>query len=191
MQFDLTPEEVAATVDRPSVSDLDCAFQTILRNRVNRGGILAHGAGRIKRGELGKGLASRWYPQTLKQRILDIVRVRERLHFVEGDGLAALAQYTECADCVFFIDPPYTAGGKRAGSRLYNHSVIDHEELFRIASMLRGDFLMTYDDTAEIHALAKRYHFSTAPIAMKNTHHAAMTELLVGRDLAWYRSFEA
>jgi DNA adenine methylase len=33
-------------------------------------------------------------------------------------------------DAVFFIDSPYTAGGKRAGSRLYTHFEVDHEKTF-------------------------------------------------------------
>jgi DNA adenine methylase len=40
-------------------------------------------------------------------------------------------------------------------------------------------------NTAEIVALARRHSFETRPIAMKNTHHAKMTELLIGKDLSW------
>jgi DNA adenine methylase len=163
------------------------AFQTILKNRVNRGGILAPGAGKIKHGENRKGLKSRWYPQTLKQRILDIISLRERISFIAGDGLAVLSHYAHRAAAVFFIDPPYTAAGKRAGSRLYTHSEIDHDELFRIASTLAGDFLITYDNADELHELAHRYGFDTQLVAMKNTHHAEMTELLIGRNLDWAR----
>lgn len=185
--FDLTPEAVAEVLDEPAFTLPDQAFQTILKNRVNRGGILANGAGRIKHGENGKGLRSRWYPQTLKQRILDIVSVRERISFCEGDGLAVMRDQLSRADAVCFIDPPYTAGGKRAGSRLYSHAILDHEELFRVAAQFAGDFLMTYDNAAELYDLARQYNFDTQLVAMKSTHHAEMTELLIGRDLAWAR----
>ncbi|PYS25269.1 MAG: hypothetical protein DMF72_02220 [Acidobacteria bacterium] len=87
----------------------------------------------------------------------------------------------------FFIDPPYTAGGKKAGRRLYTHSALDHEELFDVTSKVSGDFLMTYDDAADVRALAKRHNFDVELIAMKNTHHAEMTELLIGRNLDWAR----
>ena len=50
---------------------------------------------------------------------------------------------------------------------------------------VRGDFLMSYDNTAEVRALAGRFGFASRPIALKNTHHAKMTELLIGRDLSW------
>lgn len=92
------------------------------------------------------------------------------------------------SDTVFFIDPPYTAGGKRAGSRLYTHSLIDHAALFRVAASLSGDFLMTYDNAEELHDLADQYGFDTLLISMKNTHHAKMQELLIGRDLDWARA---
>lgn len=185
--FHFTPDSVAAILEESPVSTLDQAFQTILKNRVNRGGILAHGAGRIKNGENGRGLASRWYPQTLKQRIINIVSVRERLRFFEGDGMQMLVDCAELDHCVFFIDPPYTAGGKRAGSRLYTHAELDHEALFRLTATLKGDFLMTYDNVGELHELAKMYNFDTALIDMKNSHHAEMTELLIGRNLDWLR----
>src|SRR5439155_12331007 len=145
--------------------------------RVNRGGILAPGAGLVKSGENGRGLLSRWYPETLKKRIMNIVRIRDRITFIEGDGMEALKQNAQRPDAVFFIDPPYTAAGKKAGSRLYAHSELDHQKLFEIASSLAGDFLMTYDNTEEVYLLAKRHNFDTLLVAMKNTHHARMSEL--------------
>ncbi len=96
-----------------------------------------------------------------------------------------LARFQKDRDAVFFIDPPYTAGGKRAGSRLYTHSEIDHDKLFSLCEKLRGDFLMTYDNAEEVRALAEQHGFETKPVAMKNTHHAEMDELLIGRNLDW------
>lgn len=63
------------------------AFQTILRNRVNRNGILAENAGMLKGGESGRGLKSRWYAETLSKRILEIVKVKNRITFKAVDGL--------------------------------------------------------------------------------------------------------
>ncbi|WIG61338.1 MAG: D12 class N6 adenine-specific DNA methyltransferase [Ktedonobacterales bacterium] len=186
-QFELTPEEVATALANDDPTPQAKAFRTILKNRVQRGGILAPGAGLIKYGEDGRGLASRWYPTTLKRRILDIARVRERLTFIEGDGLDVMRAFAHHDDAVFFIDPPYTAAGKRAGSRLYTCSDLDHDELFVIASTLRGNFLMTYDDAEGVRDLARKHGFDTETIAMKNTHHAKMTELLISRDLDWLR----
>jgi DNA adenine methylase len=172
---------VQQVLAQPAAGAEDQAFATIVRNRVARGGILAPGAGVVKQGESGRGLRSRWYPKTLCRRILEIAKRRDRIFFIEGDGLRVLRVWRERADCAFFIDPPYTV----AGRRLYRHSAVDHEELFRMACELRGDFLMTYDDAAEIRALASRHGLSTGLIAMKTTHHWAKRELLIARDLSW------
>ena len=185
--FDFTPETVAYELSRPTQDLREKAFKTLLRNRVNHGGILAPGSGLIKNGENGKGLKSRWYPTTLKQRIIDIIRVKDRIDFIEADGMDVLKWNTNRKDAVFFIDPPYTAPGKRAGRRLYTYNELDHEELFRIVANLGGDFLMTYDNANSISRLAAQYGFDTEIVAMKNTHHARMMELLIGRDLSWAR----
>lgn len=185
--FDLNQATVAAELQRQPATLEEMAFHTILRNRTSRGGIMAPGAGRLKNGENGKGIASRWYPETLSRRIHAIVAIRERITFIEGDGLAVAQQYAHDPQIAFFIDPPYTASAKRAGSRLYLYSEVDHSELFRLASTFAGDFLMTYDVAQELYTLAAHYGFDTELVAMKNTHNAAMTELLIGRDLKWAR----
>lgn len=185
VRFVLTPESAQAILQQPPRSTRERAFQTIVKNRVNRGGILAPGAGMIKVGENGKGLLSRWYPETLQRRILDIVKIRERITFLHGDGLDVLRKNANRTDTVFFIDPPYTASGKQAGSRLYSHPNLNHELLFATADSLAGDFLMTYDDAEEVRGLAHSHRFDMQTVAMKNTHHAKMSELLIGRSLIW------
>ena len=187
LTFEFSPENVERILSRGSSSQRERAFETILKNRVNHGGILAPGAGRIRTGEGRRGMQSRWYPETLYHRILEIVSLRDRLTFIQGDGLQVLRDHADDADTVFFIDPPYTAAGKRAGSRLYTYHELDHELLFSIAETLRGDFLMTYDNCQGVRQLARKHGFDMEPIAMKNTHHAEMTELLIGKNLDWLR----
>ncbi len=186
-RFVMTRENVEELLSQAPANSVERAFTTIVRNRASRGGILAHGAGLIKTGENGKGIASRWYPETLARRIQDIVSIRERISFVHGDGVAVMRWYLDKPDAVFFIDPPYTASRKRAGTRLYVYNDLNHEELFALAARLAGDFLMTYDDAEEIRDLATQHCFDVLPIGMKNTHHARMTELLIGRNLNWAR----
>ncbi len=187
--FDLNAETLHGLLKKSSAecSIAEIALQTIVKNRVNRGGILAAGAGRLKQGENGRGIASRWYPQTLCNRILDIVAIRDRFEFIHGDGLTLLAQTAHRSDAVYFIDPPYTAAGKQPGRRLYTHAQIDHKRLFEQVAHLKGDFLMTYHNVAVVHTLAAQHQFEIHPIAMKNTHHAKQTELLIGRNLAWLK----
>lgn len=185
--FDLTLEAVKTELAKTDLSIRQLAFQAILKNRVNRGGIMAPGAGLVKTGEAGKGLRSRWYPETLHKRILDIVKLRDKINFIHGDGLAIMQQYAKDDHVVFFIDPPYTVSSKRAGSRLYTYPDIDHVQLFQIANELTGDFLITYDDAEEVRELAKQYDFDMQTVAMKNTHNSTMQELLIGRNLDWIR----
>lgn len=185
--FELTPESLEATLAKAARSNREKAFQTILKNRTYRGGILADGSAPLKHGENGKGIKSRWYAETLKKRIQEINRLKNRIRFVEGDGLRVIKRYAKRVDAAFFIDPPYTAGGKKAGKRLYNYSRLDHEELFGLMASVAGDFLMTYDNAEEVRELAQRHGFDVEPIAMKNSHHAEMSELLIGRDLDWIR----
>lgn len=49
---------------------------------------------------------------------------------------------------------------------------------------------MTYDNTEYIRNLADRFGFQTRRIAMKSSHHARMTELLIGRNLDWVQAAE-
>jgi DNA adenine methylase len=185
VRFDLTLENVQAELARPPNSQRELAFHTLLRNRTNHGGILAPGSGVLKHGENGKGIRSRWYPDTLRKRIENIRVVRETITFVEGDGIETIRKNSNLKSSVFFLDPPYTAAGKKAGSRLYTHNELDHENLFKECAKIKGDFLMTYDNAPELVALATHHGFQTRPVSMKNTHHATMTELLIGRDLSW------
>jgi len=187
-RFELTVDNVDILLSQKDLPLRMKALQTIVKNRVNRGGILAEGAGKLKNGENGKGIRSRWYPATLQKRILDINSIRDRLSFVQGDGMETMREYAGYKDIVFFIDPPYTASGKKPGSRLYTHWKLDHQDLFRLASMLKGDFLMTYDNVEAVQRLANQQGFDSEAIAMKTTHHAKQTELLIGRDLGWIRS---
>ncbi len=166
--FRFASETVAQELAKETRNVETRAFQTLLRNRVNRGGILAPGAGLINRGENDKGLGSRWYPATLQRRIHEVVKVKDKIDFIEGDGIETLKRYSQWTSAVFFIDPPYFAANK---NRLYARSTIDHEELFRAAGKLRGDFLMTYDVADEARKLAHKYGFDTEVIPMKNTHH--------------------
>jgi DNA adenine methylase len=184
VNFEVAPQPVRKILASGPRSKKERAFAAILRNRVQRGGILAPGAGLMKHGENGKGLRSRWYPETLRRRILDIIRIRDRIRFIHGDGLRYLEKNLKRNRAVFFLDPPYMV----AGRRLYRHSEIDHQRLFGLAKHLRGDFLMTYDDSSEIRRLVVQSRFDCETVPMKNTHNTTMVELLIGRNLSWLRN---
>ena len=187
LNFKMTQESLEKELNNSDASLRQKAFKTLLRNRTSHGGIMAPGAGLIKYGEQGKGINSRWYPQTLARRIYNIGKMSDKIEFIHGDGVNIIRKYIEQPDVAFFIDPPYTAAGKKAGTRLYAHNGLDHEELFSLVETLRGDFLMTYDNAEGVRSMAERHGFEIIEIAMKNTHHANMNELLIGRNLSWAR----
>src|SRR2546423_8336304 len=86
LNFDLTHQKVTAVLRKEPATQRERAFAVILRNRVQRGGIMADGAGLVKTGENGRGLNSRWYPETLARRIQEIAEARERFSFMEAHG---------------------------------------------------------------------------------------------------------
>ena len=191
LSFELTKESVIDEISRTNVDLREKAFQTILKNRTFHGGILAEGSGFLKYGENGKGIRSRWYPATLSKRFSNLKLVADRILFYKDDGLEVIQKYSRRQDVVFFIDPPYTAGGKRAGKRLYRHCTLDHERLFTLCESVKGDFLMTYDNADEVKMMARNHGFQMRLIPMTNTHHATMQELVIGKDLSWMDRYTA
>lgn len=188
LTFDMTAESVDSLLSLTDPNDEDRAFQTLVRNRINHGGILAKGSSRLKYGENGKGMLSRWYPETLSRRVRTIGQMSHRIDFIEGDGFAVIEKHLERADVCLLIDPPYTLAGKKAGRRLYTHWDVDHDRLFDLMSVMKAPFMATYDESDEIAALAKARGLETALVPMQNTHLVRKWELLIGRDLKWLRT---
>ena len=181
--FQPTREAVDALSRQVSANVLEHGFRTLVLNRTRRGGILAPGASLSRYGESGKGVASRWYPRTLVRRLSGMAVYAHRIGFCEADGMVMLEDLLGNIDsgCVLFVDPPYTAGGKRAGKRLYAHNEIDHDHLFALLADTKADFLMTYDMSDEIEGLARKHSFRAVQVEMKNTHHARISELVITR----------
>lgn len=116
---------------------------------------------------------------------MEIAQKVERFRFEQGDSFEVLSRYGAEPGATFLLDPPYKAGGKRAGTRLYRHWEVDHASLFEACCHLRGDFLMTYDDAPEIQALAEQRGLEVRRCLMSGSSYRQMPELLFGRDLAW------
>lgn len=180
--FNLTHDNVRFELDNPDKQLHDLAFCTILKNRIFHGGILAKGSGMIKNGENGKGIASRWYPKTLHDRIIAIGSVKNQINFVTGNAFEIIEQNLNNENAYFFIDPPYTIAGKR----LYTYFDIDHENLFALTAQLKGKFMLTYDDTTEIRQLADKYELQYRTIPMKTTHHTTKNELIISDNFTWW-----
>lgn len=184
--FNPTRKNVLAEIDISVRADHTRAWKTLLRNRVSHGGILAPGAGLLRRGEDDNGIKSRWYPEALVSRIEEINKIRGKIRFIEGDGLAWLKRYKRkrgSGTVAFFIDAPYST----VGERLYTYSEIDHEKLFRVAAKLPGRVLMTYHDAQEIRKMARQFDFKIRRVDMLNRQNAEKTELLISKDFNWLK----
>jgi len=180
--FDLTSQNANTILQKEKKTLQEKAFSTILKNRIYHGGIITKGSGLLKNGENGKGIKSRWYPKTLRDRILAIGYVKNKLEFVMGDAFEEMEKSKNDKESYFFIDPPYTVAGKR----LYTHFEIDHDKLFSLTSTLKGKFMLTYDDTKEIRYLAKKYDLDFRTIPMKTTHHVQKNEIIISDNFDWW-----
>jgi len=185
LHFDLNIENVKKVIESSSDRIEEKAFRTIIKNRTYHGGILAPGSGLLKRGDNGKGILSRWYPTTIVNRIKKILLMKEKMEFIEGDGFQIIEKYLYDDNCIFFIDPPYTASKKKAGKRLYRHCDIDHEKLFKLISTSNCHFMMTYDDDIEIRNLCEKYQLQYISVPMKGTHHVKLFELVISDNFSW------
>jgi DNA adenine methylase len=179
VSFNLTPNTAKKVIEAPAKSIEESAFKTILRNRVNHGGILADGTGMLKHGEAGKGILSRWYPETLAKRIRAIAAMKNRIEFHRGDAFDYIRRYSENETTAFFVDPPYTASKKKAGKRLYRYSKLDHEQLFTMLKVVKGKFMLTYDFDENILKLVETNDFYCCKVPMKGTHLSVRNELII------------
>ncbi|MDE2991630.1 MAG: DNA adenine methylase [Chloroflexota bacterium] len=179
--FEPTREAVEALARTQPDGTLDRGFRALVLNRTRRGGILAPGASLSRAGESGKGVASRWYPETIVSRLELIGAHADRIDFRETDGMRLLEEFAGEPGSVVFADPPYSAGGKRAGRRLYTHFEIDHPRLFQLLADTAPEFMLTYDHAPEIAGLVRRHGFHAVQVTMKNTHHDRIGELVITR----------
>jgi DNA adenine methylase len=179
--FELNVDNVKEAISLADAGTKERAFSTIIRNRTNHGGILAKGSGMIKFGEAGKGLSSRWYPETINRRIEDAHKLRNCINFMQMDAFKVLEQRKKDQNAFFFIDPPYTV----AGRRLYNLFNVDHRKIFEIASQIKGHFLLTYDDAEEVRNWADEFGLFYRTIPMQTTHLIKKNELLISDNFDW------
>lgn len=180
--FELNAENARAILLKEDKTTEEQAFSTILKNRIFHGGIITKGSGLIKNGENGKGIKSRWYPKTLRNRILAVGHVKSKMRFVQGDAFEELEKIKNEVNTYSFIDPPYIVAGKR----LYTHFEIDHDALFSLTAQLKGKFMLTYDDTEEIRMLADKYNLDFRVIPMKTTHHIQKNEIIISDNFDWW-----
>src|SRR5699024_9391043 len=114
-------------------------------------------------------------------RFIAIRSIRERFTFVQSDAITEIEENHDRGS-VHFIDPPYTASGKKAGSRLYTHNEVDHVRLFEAVKQCAGPAMLTYDDNNWVRGQADQAGFMLATSTMQSTHLVTMHELVILKE---------
>jgi len=177
--FNLTKASARETLDAKCRDRLDRAFRCLLQNRISRGGIMAPGAGVLNYGEAGKGIQSRWYPDTLAKRIEAIHAIRHKLKFVEDDGIKLLRKFSSTAQTAAFVDPPYVVGGRGAGLRLYRHHQVDYKELFKVIQDFCGPMIITYHRSEIVEREARNAGVDCHTVSMHTAHTISKRQLIL------------
>jgi DNA adenine methylase len=180
-QFVLTNKSARETLDGKEQDLVSRAFRCLLLNRISRGGIMAPGAGWLNYGEAGKGIHSRWYPQTLAKRIEAIHCLRNKLTFRCGDGLETLRNFSSKPHTVAFVDPPYVVNGRGAGLRLYRYCDVNCEDLFKVVRDFAGPMIITYHRSQIVQRQALAAKAECHTVVMRTSHS-------VKRELIFYKS---
>jgi len=182
ISFELTLESANEILSSTAKNCEEMAFKTVIKNRIYHGGVLANGSGMLKFGEKGKGILSRWYPNTLAKRIKTIASMKDKIIFCEGNAFNFIPDFADNENVIYFVDPPYTASKKKAGKRLYRYYEIDHNELFLMLKNIKGKFLLTYDLDENVVSLAEKHNFNYQIIPMTGTHLSLRYELIILND---------
>jgi len=178
-EFVLTEDSAKKVLSRTENDLVSRAFRCLLRNRIQRGGIMAPGAGFLKRGEDDKGISSRWYAETLATRIERVHDLRAKLVFREDDGISVLKSFRNRQKTAAFIDPPYTANGKGAGVRLYRYHDVDSAELFNVAEEFSGPMIITYHRSVVVRRQAEAAEIRCQTINVRTAHSLNRRELIM------------
>lgn len=140
---------------------------------------MAPGAGFLKRGENDKGISSRWYAETLAERIEQVHALRAKLVFHEGDGIRMLESFCKRRHVAAFVDPPYIANGKGAGARLCRYHDLDSEELFAVLHRFSGPMIITYHRSVIVQRQAEAAEIECRTVNIRTTHSLNRRELIM------------
>jgi DNA adenine methylase len=172
--FNCTRENVEKVIADPQH---DLGMWTLVQNRCGYGGRL--GSGLLRRGDGGRGIASRWNGQDLYAMLRQIRALSGRIRFIEGDGVRKGLRAYDDSESSAFVDPPYSLGPDGPARHLYEHHRLDHQKLLAVLASWRGRWIATYPDTREARTLANTHGLSYRRMPMRTAAHKTKIELIL------------
>ncbi|OGV35794.1 MAG: hypothetical protein A2020_08545 [Lentisphaerae bacterium GWF2_45_14] len=151
--------EIFKTATKPS---LQLGFATFFLSRCNRSGILKAGPMGGQTAKLQEEarykISCRYNKAELRNRIENIVRVRDRIRVYNYDALAFLRELeNHTGNVLVYLDPPYYMQGQRLYLNYYTHK--DHEILASYLENVQNfRWILSYDNVREVRELYPNFN---------------------------------
>ena len=164
---------------------LELAFATFFLNRTNRSGILkARPIGGFNQN--GNYLIdARFNKENLIQRIFDIADKKNQISLFNKDIRSFFKSYLPKYENVFlYLDPPYYKKGQELYKNFFTDK--DHQEIAECVKQLTCNWIITYDNTAEITKLYEEQQCGFFDLSYSLANNLRASELIVlSNDTLW------
>ncbi len=144
--------------DVANASTVELGFSTLFLNRTNRSGILKGGVIGGKRQDGSWKMDVRFKKPDIIKRIERIAEQKERIHVSCDDAV----EFLDCIEptlspssTLVYLDPPYYEKGSALYENFYKSE--DHCNVANRVSEFKLPWLVSYDNTAPIRELYKKY----------------------------------
>lgn len=164
---------------------LELAFATFFLNRTNRSGILKAGpiGGFNQNGNYLINV--RFNKENLIQRICDIAEKKNQISLFNKDIRSFFKFYLPKYENVFlYLDPPYYKKGQELYKNYFTDK--DHQEIAECVKQLTCNWIITYDNTAEITKLYEEQQCGFFDLSYSLANNVRASELIVlSNDTLW------
>lgn len=164
---------------------LELAFATFFLNRTNRSGILKAGpiGGFNQNGNYL--IDARFNKENLIQRICDIADKKNQISLFNKDIRSFFKSYLPKYENVFlYLDPPYYKKGQELYKNFFTDK--DHQEISECVKQLTCNWIITYDNTAEITKLYEEQQCGFFDLSYSLANNLRASELIVlSNDTLW------
>lgn len=164
---------------------LELAFATFFLNRTNRSGILKAGpiGGFNQNGNYL--IDARFNKENLIRRICDIAEKKNQISLFNKDIRSFFKSYLPKYENVFlYLDPPYYKKGQELYKNFFTDK--DHQEIAECVKQLTCNWIITYDNTAEITKLYEEQQCGFFDLSYSLANNVRASEFIVlSNDTLW------